>query len=397
MYKIKLIIVIFIGLLIWNGCSEKNFLEPHNEFERGDIVSTFEIGTYSPETIKNIFNEQGLIDTFELKYSVKISRVFYYTEDFHGNKILVSGALLNPITKNTVSLLSIHHGTQTKRDMVASQKPQEIPTGLTGLLTASKGFLTVIPDYPGFGVSEVLHPYLIADGIVPSIIDLLRASRIYCNQNDIILNHKLFLTGYSEGGYATLATLKAIEKEYTTEFTVTATAPLAGVFDLYDVAKTIISKDEFPWPFYLAYALTAYNQYYNWENLKEIFYSPYAEMMTKMFNGNYLDYEINERFPKQINEFIKPEFKKILIIGNESKFSNAFSKNNLLNWSPGSPLLFIHGDQDITAPYELAVKTVENLNKTTNSTIEFLTLKGHNHETAGFPAIVEMIKWFSKF
>jgi len=393
MNKLKLIIIIITLSVFW-GCSEKNFLDPQEDFERGDIISTFEIGTYSPEMIKNIFIERGLPDTFKLSYSVKITRVFYFTKDFYGNKIHISGSIINPVTDKTLPLLSMHHGTQTKRDNVVSQKPLELAIGLAGILTAAKGYVTVIPDYPGLGVSESLHPYLMAKGITPSVIDLIRAGKTFCGENNIFLNKQLFLTGYSEGGYVALATLKDIEKNYINELNVTATAPLGGVFDLHDVANTILSMDEFIWLYYIGYIFTAYNHYYNWNRLDDIFQAPYADMMEELYNGNYYDYEINNEFPRQMNQFIKPEFRQNFLNGNEIDFINAFKENSLLNWSSRSPILFIHGDQDISAPYSSAIKTIENLKQNTQSSIDLMTLEGLDHESAGLPAIIEMIKWF---
>ncbi len=59
--------------------------------------------------------------------------------------------------------MSIQHGTETKRDRVASVSPENSTEGIVGLLSASMGYLTMVPDYPGFGVSTCMHPYLHAE------------------------------------------------------------------------------------------------------------------------------------------------------------------------------------------------------------------------------------------
>ena len=90
---------------------------------------------------------------------------------------------------------------------------------------ASMGYLVVVPDYLGFGTSNVMHPYTHAVPLISSIIDIMRAGISFSSQNQIALDGRIFLTGYSEGGYATLVTQRAIEAEYSQEFNLTAVAP----------------------------------------------------------------------------------------------------------------------------------------------------------------------------
>ena len=93
--------------------------------------------------------------------------------------------------------MSIQHGTETKADLVASVSPNNSVEGLVGLITASMGYFTVIPDYLGFGVSDIMHPYMHTESIIPCILDFMRAGKSYCSANQISLNGKVFLTGYS--------------------------------------------------------------------------------------------------------------------------------------------------------------------------------------------------------
>ena len=144
---------------------------------------------------------------------------------------------MTPLKADSLPILSINHGTVTGRDEVASIWPTNTPEGVTGLWMASMGYYSCLPDYPGFGVSEILHPYVHAKSLAISIIDMIRAAKQYAEKSGISLAEQLFLTGYSEGGYATLATHKEIENSYSDEFRVTASAPIR--FFHGDADKTV--------------------------------------------------------------------------------------------------------------------------------------------------------------
>ena len=49
---------------------------------------------------------------------------------------------------------------------------------------------------------------------------------------DITITDEYYLMGYSQGGWATLALLEALEKNYSSDFTVKAASGGAGPYDL---------------------------------------------------------------------------------------------------------------------------------------------------------------------
>jgi predicted esterase len=60
----------------------------------------------------------------------------------------------------------------------------------------------------------------------------MRAARAFCANNNIALSGQVFLSGYSQGGNATMGTAKLIQEEYANEFNVTAACAGGGSFDL---------------------------------------------------------------------------------------------------------------------------------------------------------------------
>ena len=132
----------------------------------------------------------------------------------------------------------------------------------------------------------MIHPYTHAASLIPSVVDMMRAGKSYCSQNQITLDGRIFLTGYSEGGYATLATQRKIELEYSQEFNLTAVAPMAGPYDLYGMMQTLFQTGQYNYTAYVAYILTAYNDIYEWNRLNELFNTPYSSIVKDLFDGS---------------------------------------------------------------------------------------------------------------
>lgn len=388
MLKSKLLFrLLFVLGMCWYGCNDNEVVAPEETAEN----------IYSPKEIKELLTAAGISVPFTLIHSVEEIQVVYPTTDAHGNSVQASGTILIPRAEGDFPLLSLHHGTVTKRDEVASVNLSATPEGLAGLITASIGYLTGIPDYLGFGESDILHPYLHAKTSATTVIDFLRSVKTYCNEKNIGLNGQLFLGGYSEGGYVSLAVQKEIEENHANEFTITAVAPMAGPYDLSNTTRAIIQRPAYYWPAYLGFFFTAYNDIYNWNRLDEIFNLPYGEMMPQLFDGTKTFLEINNRLPTTVSELLKQEFITNYLEGNEAEIAATIEENTLLNWVPVAPIRFYHGDADEVSPYQNALTALEVLKANGGTNIELVTIEGGTHETSGLPCVLGMIEWFNSF
>ncbi|MFN0074264.1 MAG: lipase family protein, partial [Chloroflexota bacterium] len=97
---------------------------------------------------------------------------------------------------------------------------------------ASYGYAVVVADYLGLGSSPGYQAYCHARSEATCVVDALRAGKSLCASNNVTLNAQLFLAGYSQGGHVTMAAHRELETFHTNEFTVTASAPCAGPYDL---------------------------------------------------------------------------------------------------------------------------------------------------------------------
>ena len=392
-------LIIFCVVIFFQFCTTDKNIDPVSptQHERGEIAQSNSLGTMTPGDIDQILSNANMTIPFTLSYSVETISLKYYTVDGSGKQTIVSGAILVPQGTDNLPLVSIQHGTETKRELVASVSPINSTEGIVGLIMASMGYLVVVPDYPGFGTSNVMHPYTHAASLIPSIIDIMRAGKSFSTQNQIALDGRIFLTGYSEGGYATLVTQRAIEAEYSQEFNLTAVAPMAGPYDLYGMMQTLFQSGQYNHTAYIAYILTAYNNIYGWNRTSDFFNPPYSSIVQSLFNGSKTYAEVLNQLPSTFYALMDSTFVNNVRNGNEPAFTASMQENTLLDWIPQAPINFFHGDADDISPYQNSVTAVQRLTANGGTNIQLTTIPGGNHETSGPIAIVGAIQWFENF
>ena len=389
--QLTLILLAFFFLV--TSCKKSDSpVEPEITPARGQVVSSTFNGTFSIPLLQAMVSSISGGEQFKNKilYDVDYYKLVYRTADIKGNIIVVSGAVFLPKGKNNLSLVSVQHGTQTKRINVGSVNALN---ATDGLVAAALGYFAVVPDYIGLGESMLVHPYHISKSSADPIIDIIRAGKEFAGKNNITLNGQIFLAGYSEGGYVTMAAQREIEQNYKSEFQLTAVAPMAGAYDLNLSAKKIFQGKTYNQPAYLAYFMVAYNDVYGWNKLDAFFNSPYAEKLPALFNGSKTTTEINSELTNDLSKLLNQNFVNGYLNGTETTLTAAFSSNSLLDWKPTAPMHLYHGDADEYVPYENSVQA-KNYFLTRGVNVELVTIPGGTHGSAALPSIVAAIEWF---
>ncbi len=367
--------------------------EEEQQLQNGALLSTKPIATYDTTFIRGIINSVDNIGTISLQYKVLALKVQYLTLDPAGVVVKASGLLIVPVVAGAYPLLSIQHGTIIKRSEVSSNDPM-LNEGVIGLITASEGYVTCIPDYLGLGDSQEMHPYLIGDVLAGNVADMIRAVRSYMKNHELAETGELYLAGYSEGGYVTMATHRFLETERPLDdLPVTASAPMAGPYDLKTTVDTILSYKSYKSPAFIAYVLTAWNDIYQWNRLDEIFNEPYASMMPGLFDGTHTTHEINEQLPDSIADLIRPGFLESYLTGKDPELLEALQQNTLLGWGPRAPVRLFHGDADHTVPYRNAVVAKADMLSHGAADVTLVTIKGGTHGTSVVPAFTGALHW----
>lgn len=345
---------------------------------RGDLESaTFiaSIGNAALDllliTLKSTY---GLDASVTRNYNVDFYKIVYTTVDAEGNLVSASGLVSYPVKSMgdpASPLLSFQHGTIASDDDAPSNIAAKPELGAVGALFSSQGFVNVMPDYLGYGTStQLMHPYIIADSSASATIDLLRAVRTHAAQISHALDPKLFITGYSEGGYVTLATQKEIETNLSDEFTITKSIPAAGPYNVLGTAQTVIDMDMLPSPNLLSFVLKSYDTIYALNRITEIYQAPYAGMVNSgFFYGDGPDIILTDVTvdlltldflygPDMIPAGDDLGFRET----GETALKNLFIANNLHSgWTASTPTVFFHGPDDVIVPYQNSLDAVAGL------------------------------------
>ena len=97
------------------------------------------------------------------------------------------------------------------------------------------GYIVTMSDFIGLGEGEGIRQYMHAQAEATATIDLMFAWYLANDMLGTPTNDQLFLFGYSQGGHATMATVKEIGANYSEELTITASAPMAGPYSMSEI------------------------------------------------------------------------------------------------------------------------------------------------------------------
>ena len=363
--------------------------------DQGSIVEVELLDSMSAEEIYNYLNPILDIFTPLNGYDVDIYSITYETIDSQGNITLASGALAVPdIDNGYLPLLSYQHGTQLERLGVASINGFDIVSMWLG----TSGYVTALPDYLGLGISELFHPYMIYEDNAISIIDMLRASKEFCSLNNINLNNQLFLIGYSEGGYTTMATHKMIEENFENEFSITASAPAAGPYDLSTVmANLMLSNEPYGQPYYLPYTVLAYQDKYNIVNgIEEYFTEYYAEILPPMFDGYHSASDVNNVMPSIPIDIFRPEVIEDFSNNMNHPLRLKLVDNDLHDWAPVAPMKIFHSEGDELVPIENSENAYMNFILNGAPNVDFEFGPWGTHQDAAALILIGAATWFNE-
>ena len=223
-----------------------------NDDDNERIVSdTTTVKTISSFTATQINTQFGLNTTATptAKCDIKIEKVSYRTVGAAGERTNATAALMLPSgdsadCQGDRPVLLYAHGTTTDKGYDFAQvgnvkNPAVGEANLIAANFAAQGYIVVAPNYAGYDESKLdYHPYLVAQQQSTDMVDALDSARNIierkkrandANYSKIDDSGKLFIAGYSQGGYVTMATARLLEAQ---KKPVTAIAPSSGPYAL---------------------------------------------------------------------------------------------------------------------------------------------------------------------
>jgi len=276
------------------------------------------------------------------KYDVDVYDVIYYTKWHDGSTIKASGLYFVPrgVKKGSPELV-YNHGTRVNKGRHNHLGGEEYFC----LAMAMDGYAVALPDYIGLGHGDKFHLYQVAESLGQASVDMLLTVREMDDSLHIKTNGQLFLSGYSEGGYAALATDKLIQDKYP-NIHVTAASPMSGAYDMTGVEGQVMFKS-YTEPHYLPYLLGSYNEVYHMvPDVKMLYKHPYDTIIPPLASLKPNLDDIIDLLPPVPGDMLKDTFVNMYLHDPNFSLIEAVKKNNLYDWKPENPVQLCYCDSD---------------------------------------------------
>jgi hypothetical protein len=325
--RIRILLIATSALLV--GCMHPRAIEAPREVQLTPLrtISTLEArALLALSGVKGI-SVRNAIDCYRLQYSVGRD----------GKVDQLSGLLALPRGVAPRRLVSFQHGTTTTRSSVPSQPDG---TGLAAAIVfAGNGYALAAPDYPGLGEAVGRHPYYIADAIGPAVVAMIEATQ----RIERVPKGPVFLSGFSEGGWASLAALRVLESKGQP---VLGSAQVAGPYDLRRVSLPAALKGGAPsHSLYLAYAAWGQAAHYG-HRLDSVLTPEYAAIVERLFAGAK-PREIMKTLPLEPRRIFNQGFLDAYDHDEAHWYLDSFAANSLVDVTPRAPVRLYYGSKDL--------------------------------------------------
>ncbi len=326
-----------------------------NTMGPGEFRSATWLKSFTAEVVTNAVRDSaGAVPSVAPKYTVNTYRLEYLTLGAQGLPVLASALIAIPAKASTsVSpVLSYQHGTLARDAEAPSNQvlASEIP-----VLMASVGYIALAPDFVGYGASKgQLHPYLLAAPSASMVMDLLTAAKYWRQTQGVRDNKQLFLAGYSEGAYVTMAAARAMEASASVHnqnlvAAVTGAGPYQVQITLDELLKRIRDQNA------LLGALV------NPGLLRYLGAGVRASVRNELINqllGANADVVFDSTL---IDNFLADDTEAIA------------RQSNVHDWRPAKPIRLFHGPQDQTVSYLSSSATVQAMQANAAGSLVHLT------------------------
>lgn len=345
--------------------------------------------------------------SIEVQNGIDLYKVTYFTTGSDGMPDTASGLFVVPdLDTDEHPVLIYHHGTSSSKTLVPSALELEfnLYAGLGGI-----GYTVLAPDYLGMGESRGFHPYVHRATQASASIDLLHAFTEWVDAGHTGWNQQLFLTGYSQGGHASMSTHWELETNYSQQYPVTAAAHLSGPYSISGVMfDHMMSEVDYLYLSYIPNAVLGFQEVYGdlYEDLEDIFKPQFIDNINLFYNGEIDLVDLNIRMiftlynlcncthPRQL---FNPEFVDKMENEPNNLFMEHLRDNDTYAWGPQAPTRLFYCTGDDQVPYLNSV--VADSAMRANGALDFDSedFGNLNHGGCATPAGTSTIDFFAEF
>jgi pimeloyl-ACP methyl ester carboxylesterase len=355
-------LTIFIGLLL-AACGGNN----DNPKTRGDIIGVPTVigSTVSTAQLDAMAASHDYLDlTGNAKCDVTVAQINYRTPGAQpGEMTNASAAVLIPGGANCPGpfpLVAFGRGTNEFKTYTMAN-PQGPETIRLMTFFAAQGYAVVATDFLGYAESKYpYHPYAHADTEASAIIDSVRAARQAASSLGLTLNGKVMVTGYSQGGHASMAAQRAIERYYAGEINLVAAAHLAGPYSISGALIDGVQNPILGVQLLVPFQITSWQKVYGnvYDRVDDVFNSPYdtyiETLLPTLLDQAALYNLLPGGTPAQARDaMFKASYLQDLTNNTSNGTIMAAKKQDLLSWNPKAPTALCGGLHDPTVKFPI--------------------------------------------
>jgi len=376
-YRLLLLSIVVGVTAIFSGCGGSGNEDANSV--GSNLVSTEVLDDINASTMLGIV-KSAINPAATNAFSYKAIRITYSTTNMKKEAVNASGLLVIPTPTAaytdylksqgksfSISAVCDNHGTiflDSEAPTKVEEAQHSYPTAL--LMSGYAGFALIAPDYLGFGDSKgEVHPYIMKKSTEASL-DMIRASVRYMTDNHIAFNGQLYLSGYSEGGYITMALAKDIQENHSAEFQVMGVAPMDGPYDVKSLADADFQANTpMVYPAFLAEVASSYSKAYGID-ISDLVVKPDVFNSIDLFGGDYDtvpihvalgladvangDYGFNTHYA---DELYKASFINDYFSNANNELKAKLILNSVYDWTPKMKMNIIHCVDDEIIPFTI--------------------------------------------
>ncbi len=314
------------------------------------LISYTKVDSFSVGRLGERWKRMGIPQVIsKVRNAVDVYDITYCTTYGDSSCVMASGLYFVPLgLKKPAPLLIYNHGTTVR--------PQR-KLGYNGedqicLMFATDGYAVCEPDYVGLGYGERRHLYIHADSEANAGIDMMKAVVELDSIIGLQRDPMIFISGYSQGGHAAMAVHRKLQEKFSDQYTVTASSPMSGPYDL-DGVQAEVMFHEYTQPHYLPYLLLGYNEVYNIFRKDQfhdlVFKPPYNDIVLGVFNGNHSVGNINDTLPSVPKDMLSDSLIDLFVNDDGFIFKQLLRENSMDNWVPERPMqiCYCSGDEEV--------------------------------------------------
>jgi pimeloyl-ACP methyl ester carboxylesterase len=304
------------------------------------------------ELVENGFGVAGCFPHQAPTTGVRLYRMTYPSviPELHNRPTVATGLVAIPEKPLPgTPIVCYQHGTVFSKDEVPSNPENSTETRLMVAQFAGHGYVVVAADYFGKGGSAEGDSYLVKASTQQACVDMLFTAKALLGAMGIAPG-PLFLSGWSQGGWATLVLLQHLES---LGAPVAATATASAPCDVYTTVSRWINNPQpidTPWLTGVCALQLNAQEHYLQPGLVDVAIKPQYVQACRDLYANRIGWpEFSTRVPKLVRDMLTPAFVESSRMA-ESDYWRRLQDAQGYRWRACTPIHVYWGAKDEVVP-----------------------------------------------